>query len=51
MVKKKLEEENMETDDGCGESNPYIDMFARTGKVQHRSGRTKIVSGNFIYVS
>ena len=44
---KTFEEESMETDDGAGaggESNPYVDMFARTGKVQHRSGRTKIVS-------
>lgn len=43
QVKKKLEEENMDTDEPA-ETNPYVDMFGRRGRRQHSSGRTKIVS-------
>jgi hypothetical protein len=42
-VKKKLDDENMDTDEP--ESNKdFVDMFGKRGKKTHKSGKSKIVS-------
>ncbi len=42
QVKKKLEDENMETEEGPDAM--FVDMFNKRGKKQHRSGKSKVVS-------
>ncbi len=53
QVKKKLEEESMDTEDSLGgigtsgasgEDQAFVDLFDKRGRKQHRSGKCKVVS-------
>jgi hypothetical protein len=43
-VKKKLDDENLDTDESNMEKSAFVDMFGRRGQRQHKSGRNKVVS-------
>ena len=44
QVKKKLEDDDaMDTEDAP--DTAFVDMFNKRGKKQHRSGKSKVVSG------
>jgi hypothetical protein len=49
QVKKKLEEESMETEEEDEVPDAaFVDMFNKRGKKQHRSGKSKVVSATLL---
>ncbi len=42
-VKKKLDDESMDTDEPSDQNSSFVDMFSKRGKKQHSSGKSKVV--------